>query len=73
MRENSGIAGGGCRPQPMGGGIARSYGNMLPTGAGLHRDFPNSFDYGGVSLDFALASGPPCGLELPWIQSWQSL
>jgi large subunit ribosomal protein L33 len=31
----------------------------LRSGAGLHRDFPNSLDYGALSLDFTPASGPP--------------
>jgi large subunit ribosomal protein L33 len=33
---------------------------MRKTGAGMHRDFPNSLDYGGLSLDFPPASGPLC-------------
>jgi large subunit ribosomal protein L33 len=36
----------------------RPGGNIEGNSAGLHRDFPNSLDYGAVSLDFTPPPGP---------------
>jgi large subunit ribosomal protein L33 len=37
----------------------RFHGNSASSDAVLHRDFPNSLDYGALSLDFTPSPGPP--------------
>ena len=51
----------------------RFHGNTASTDAGLHRDFPNSLDYGVLSLDFTPPSGPISAPGVISDQSWQSL